>query len=285
MSKYKEFFRRSFTLTSMPVKVGISIGALVSIVFGLVYLVVLREPGSQFYLFAELACLGGPIIGGIVAVLRTQEHKLKAFFASFRTIFVMVFILFGVTYVVLPQFDRRNVQLPTFCDGFDGSFDPPSHLTYTVPDVGTGILIVSDAQTAVVAMIDYDQPPFPSTVFVLNKNEDKIVQSMRFNNDVISAAIDKGIVYIFNDKLGYLIDAHTGEFVETYLIIDNYGGLSESDRPIISRASSGHWYMETTAVISSWSVDGTVKSRPHLTFNGIARGCFISGYTHEITQL
>jgi hypothetical protein len=28
-----------------------------------------------------------------------------------------------------------------------------------------------------------------------------------------------------------------------------------------------------------------VKSRPHLTFNGIARGCFISGDTHEVIEL
>jgi hypothetical protein len=81
------------------------------------------------------------------------------------------------------------------------------------------------------------------------------------------------------------MDARTGEFEETFLLIDNYGGLSESDRAIISRGSSGHWYMETTAVISSWNIDGTVRSRSHLTFNGIARGCFISGDTHEVIRL
>jgi hypothetical protein len=43
--------------------------------------------------------------------------------------------------------------------------------------------------------------------------------------------------------------------------------------------------METAAVISSWSVDGTVRSRPLLTMSGIARGCFISGDTREVTPL
>jgi hypothetical protein len=154
-----------------------------------------------------------------------------------------------------------------------------------VPGVGTGILIASDARSAVVAMIDPTQPSSPGAVFLVNKRDNKVIRGMGFGNDVISAAIDGDIVYIFNDKLGYLLNARTGEFEETFLIIDNYGGLTESDRPFISRASDGHWYLETAGVISSWSIDGTVKSRPDLIFSGIARGCFISGETDEVTQL
>jgi hypothetical protein len=145
--------------------------------------------------------------------------------------------------------------------------------------------MASDSESAVVAMIDGDQPSFPGTLFLVNKKSNKVLQRMQFGNDILSAAIADGIVYIYNDKLGYLIDAHTGEFQETILIIDNYGGLTQTDRPFISRASDGHWYMETTAVISSWNIDGTVKSRPHLTFNGIALGCFISGNTGEVMRL
>jgi hypothetical protein len=122
-------------------------------------------------------------------------------------------------------------------------------------------------------------------VFLVNKSNDQIIQSWRFNNDVISATIVDGTLYLYNDKLGALIDARTGAYEQSFLLIDNYGGLSETDRPFISRASSGHWYMETTSVISSWNMDGTVKSRPDLTLNGIARGCFIAGDTHEITPL
>ncbi len=264
---------------------GISIGTLVSLVLGWVYLVVLREPGSAFYLFAGLALLGSPFLGGIISLVKTQGHRSKAFFTSGSIIFGIVWILFILIYLVLPQFDRTSVQLPAFCDGFEGSFNPPSQLTYTLPNIGAGVLITSDARSAVVAIIDYHHPPFPSTVFLVNKSDNKIIQTMTFKNDVISATIDEDTLYIYNDKLGYLIGARTGELEKNLLLMDNYGGLSESDRPIISRASSGHWYMETTAVISSWNVDGTVKSRPHLTLNGIARGCFVSGDTQEVTPL
>src|SRR6266508_2803843 len=97
--------------------------------------------------------------------------------------------------------------------------------------------------------------------------------------------IATGTLVIYNDKLGYLLDARTGESEENFLLIDNYGGLSESDRPIISRASTGRWYMETTAVLSAWRVDGRVWSRRRLTFNCVALGCFIAGETHEVTRL
>ena len=272
-------------IMSTPVRLGISVGTLVSIVFGLVYLAILREPGSAFYLFGGLAFLGGSLIGGIVAARNAQEHQSRACVTSGCAVFGIVFILFAFTYVVLPQFARTNVQLPAFCDGYDGSLNPPTDLAYTLPDTSTGILLASDTQSAVVVTVDSGQPPFPSTLYLINKSDDRITQRLSFNNDVISATIEDSVLYIYNDKLGYLLDARTGEFEEDFLLIDNYGGLSESDRPIISRASDGHWYLETTAVISSWEIDGTVRSRPYLTFNGIARGCYISGDTGEVTQL
>jgi hypothetical protein len=280
--------RMFFKNTPMQMQLGIGLGALLSVVSGLVYFVVLREPGPAFYPFAGLAFLAGPLAGGIVAALKTREHRPKAFLVSGVAVFGMVSGLFLLMYMVLPQFARANVRLPAFCDGLDGSFDPPAHLAYSLPGPGvliTGLLITGDARSAVVAVIDASAPPFASTVFLVNRSNNEIIQGMRFDNDTISAAMDQGTAYIFNDKLGYLIDTRTGQLEQNFLIMDNYGGLTETDRPVISRASSGHWYMETAAVISSWNVDGTVKSRPHLTFNGIARGCFISGDTHDVTQL
>jgi hypothetical protein len=272
-------------LKNPPLVWGISIGVLVSIVCWVVYFVVLHEPGSAFYPFAALAFLGAPLIGGAATVFRAQDKRLKAFFTSSAVVFGIVWMFFIFTYVVLPQFDRRNVQLPAFCDGWEGRFNPPVQLAYTLPGVGTGVLLTSDAQSAVMVMIDASQPPFPSSVYLINRSDNKMIRGMGFNNDVVSGTIQDGTLYLYNDKLGYLMDARTGEFEEDFLLIDNYGGLTETDRPFISRASDGHWYMETTAVISSWNINGTVKSRPDLTLNGIARGCFIAGDTQVVMPL
>jgi hypothetical protein len=268
-----------------PVRIGIAIGIAFSVLFGLVYLIVLGEPGAAFYPFAALAFIGGPLVAGLIAVLKTEAHKTSAFLGSGGTVFGTTFILFLITYAVLPQFDRTSVRLPEYCDGFDDSPHPPASLAYTIPTMGTGILLTSDDHTAVVALVDYKNPPFPSTVHVVDKGDNRVLQSLRFGDDTVIATIDEGVVYLYNDKLGYAMDARTGEFEKHFLLIDNYGGLSQSDRPIISRASDGHWHFETTAVISTWNMDGTVRSRPHMTLNGIAFDCFISGETGEVTQL
>ena len=264
---------------------GICIGVLVGLSFSLVYLVVLQEPGSAFYPFAVFVFLAGPLVGGIVARLKTREHWRKAFFTSSSAIFVTMFLLFIFSYLIFPLFERTSVQLPSYCDGYNGSFTPSSDLSYSLPNIGTGILLSSNAQSVVVVMIDYKHSPFPSTLYLINKSDNKIIRSMGFKNDIVSAMIQDDTLYIYNDKLGYILDARTGEFVKNFLSFDNFGGLSQSDRPIISSAVSEKLYLETTAVISSWRVDGTVVPHAHITFNGIALGCFISGETNEVTEL
>ena len=100
---------------------GISIGALISILFGLVYLVVLHEPSSAFYLFTGLVFLAGPLIGGIVTMMNAREHRRNAFFTSSSSIFGILWMLFILTYLVFPLFDRASVKLPDVCDRNHGA--------------------------------------------------------------------------------------------------------------------------------------------------------------------
>jgi hypothetical protein len=270
---------------SVSVGIGTAIGVLLSIVLGLVYFSLLREPGSAFYPFAGLICAAAPVLGGTITAVRMREKWLRGWLVSAASAFAIAFMLFVLVYVVSPQFARSNVKLPAACDGFDDGIDVPDYLVTSVPGVGDGILIVDDTESSVVAVIDVKHAPFPSTAYLLRKRDNSILLTMHFPNDVISAAMADGTLYLFNDKLGYLLDTRTGKRLESFLIIDNYGGLTTTDRPFISRASDGAWYMETTAIISSWNVDGSVVSRPRLTFNGIARGCFVDGDRREVTQL
>jgi hypothetical protein len=144
---------------SLPNWTGVGVGIIVSLAAGLVYVVLLREPGSAFYGFAGLAFLGGPLIGGIIAARNTQERKRKAFLSAGGMVFAFACGLFVITYVVVPKFDRASIQLPPFCEGLDGSFNPPSHLVYRLPGGESGILLSGDVETAVVAVVDAQQPP------------------------------------------------------------------------------------------------------------------------------
>ena len=266
-------------------RAGIIIGVLLSAASYFIYIVLLHEPGSLFYAFAALVFLGCPLIAGIFATPRTPGSSPKRFFAGSGLVFGVTLLLFIGTYAVLPQFDRANVQLPASCDGFDGLLDLPSGLAYSLPGGKGGVLLAESAESIFAATIDGDRAPFASTGYLVRKSDNAVLRQMPFGNDVVIASFDKGTVYVYNDKLGYLLDERTGDFEDSILLIDNYGGLTETDRPLLGHASSGNWYFETTAGVSSWNSDGAVKSRPHLKMNGIARGCYVSGATGEVIPL
>jgi hypothetical protein len=251
----------------------------------MVYLIPLHETGPLFYPFAALVFLGGPLIAGTTGAARSPGHKYRAFLISGCAVFGVALVLFFLSYAVLPHFDRTSVQLPESCNGFDSSPQPAPALAWELPGTGTGVLVAGSELTAVVATINYTTAPYPATVSIVNRSDNRTLQRMDFADDTIIATIDSGTVYLYHDKRGYLIDARTGAFEKTFLIIDNYGGLSASDRPVLPGASVGRRYLETTAVISSWSTDGTVRSRPHLTMNGIAYNCFVNGKTGEIAEI
>jgi len=268
-----------------PVATSIIFGTLFSLTAGVVYIILLHEPGPLFYPFAALAFLGGPLIAGTTGAIQSREHKYRAVLIAGGTVFGAALVLFFIPYAVLPQFDRTSVQLPASCNGFDRGPHPAPALAYELPGTGTGVLIAADEQTAVVAMVGSTKAPYPATVSIVNRSDNRILRRMDFPDDTIIATIDSGMVYLYNDKRGYLIDARTGAPEKTFLIIDNYGGLSGSDRPVLPGATEGRRYLETTAVVSSWSTDGTVRSRSRLTMNGTAYNCFVMGKTGEVVEI
>jgi hypothetical protein len=267
-------------------KLGLCLGAVLTLVAGAAYLALLREPGAWFYAFAALIFVASPLIGAATAVLATHTHRLRNFLATGSALFGLALLLFVFAYAVYPELERTSVQLPAYCGDFGSGAHPPAPFVYNLPGVGTTTLMTSDEQSAVVAAIDFAHAPFPTTVYLMQKSDGRILWSMRFDNDLLSAALDAGTLYLYNDKLGYWIDARTGLPTHNFFTIDNFGGLSPTDRPVlVAGAATGRWYMETTAVISSWRADGSVVSRRHITFNSIAFNCFIAGLTGSVTQL
>ncbi len=235
-------FSRADALNCMhlaPARTGIISGTQFSGIAGMVYIILLHEPGPLFYPFAALAFLGGPIMAGAIGAVQSREHKYRTFFISGCAVFAAALVLFFITYAVLPQFDRTSMVLPEYCDGFDSSTHPSPSLAYGLPGTGTGVLIAGSEQAAVVAMVDYANAPYPSTVYIVNRSENRILWRMDFGDDTIIATINSGIVYLYHDKLGYFIDARTGAFEKNIMLIDNYGGLSGSDRPVLPGSSEG----------------------------------------------
>jgi len=176
---------------------------------------------------------------------------------------VIGFLADFVILPVLAPFD--GVQIPPYCT--ESVSHLPSSLNYAIPGVGTGTLLVSDAQSAVVVTANYGGTPFSSTVYVINKSSNQIVRSLTFSNDIIDATINDGSLYLFNDKLGYFLNATTGELLPFLVKADNYRGLYTSGDP--------RW-LQTSFEMSAIRSDGSLISHLKLHFTNIAFGCFFS---------
>ena len=66
-------------LKVIPIILGIIIGLLLSIVSDLTYVYVFHESSSTFYLFAGLALLGGPLIGGLISCIDHERAQVYSF--------------------------------------------------------------------------------------------------------------------------------------------------------------------------------------------------------------
>ena len=200
--------------------------------------------------------------------------------------FGLSILAFLTVFLLYPVAARTSVELPAFCDTVGEEAHPPASLAYNLLGVGTTTLITGDADKLVVADIDFSKPPFPSTVYLVRKNDNKVLWSRHFGNNIVSATISGKTLYFYNDKLGYWIDIDTGFPEKSFLTLDNFGGLSASDRPIaVTNVSTGRKYLETSAIISRIRADGLITLLLHVTFNSVALGCFIDGETKEISQL
>jgi hypothetical protein len=184
----------------------------------------------------------------------------------------IVFALFFLIYGIFIRRFTTSVYLPAYCDGTYQPGNVPSNLAYSLPDKSTGVLINSDAGIAAVVTLDDEHAPHPGALFLINKASGNILLQTGFPDDNIAVAIDNSTVYLFNKGIGLFVNKLTGEREDYFLTMDTYG-------------TNELGYFETSGIISSWNKNGFVKSMPHLSFNGILHGCYISGDTKAIIKL
>lgn len=176
---------------------------------------------------------------------------------------VLAILLIIGAYFVRPQFERTSVLLPAFCDASHAArFHPREPLA-------------DDGAANVVVDIDASRAPFASTALLIRKSDGHVLWRKTYENDLVSAAIDGGVLYIYNDKLADWIDVRTGLPVPMVMTVDNFGGLSSTNLPVLPHRETGRWYMETSAVISSWRRSGGLDLHRRVWFNSTAFNCFV----------
>ncbi len=199
-----------------------------------------------------------------MAAVRAKFDKRKILIIASGIVLVAMMVLV-ISYVVVPVLSPfESAQIPTTCTA--SSSHLPASRNYLLPSGRNGTLLTSDAKTAVVVMADYGQVPFASTVHVIDRSSNKELTSLTFANDILAAAINGGALYLYNDKILFIVDTSSGASLHNLIQTDNYRGFY---------ASNNIRFIQTSADFSSIRPDGQIMSHLQLHLATMAFGCLM----------
>jgi hypothetical protein len=187
-------------------------------------------------------------------------RRAALFGAAALVVLVAPVVALAVLALVSPY---ASTLIPASCSA--AAPQMPADRNVTVPGAGVGTLLASGADTNVVVVTDPGRTP-ALTAYIVDLRAGKVIEHIGITSEAVVAAIRDGVVYLFDDKIGYMIDASTGEPVHRLIETDNYRGLyvSGADR-----------YLQTDAEIATL-FGRSLFSFQHLAFTGIASGCFVA---------
>jgi hypothetical protein len=162
--------------------------------------------------------------------------------------------LVPVTTLLAPYASR---PIPTDCTS--GSTHISADRILQVPGIGAAWLVAADVDAEVV---------FGSgTAYLLKLPGRSVLWQQPFASGEISAALQAGTTFVFDDKIGYFLNTTTGEVQRHIVESDNYRGLFTS--------GSAH-RVQTDMVYSALGPDATLTLHLHRNFAVIADGCVIT---------
>ena len=165
-----------------------------------------------------------------------------------------------VAYAILTPFS--GVPVPTACDaGTTG----PSVRRIPVPGLGDGTVIAADGPTAVVVIPGPDGRTAGGSVHLVSAAG--VAFSLPVGSRAVAAGVGDGRAYVFDDKIGYILDAATGEVVPRLLTVDNYRGLYMAD---------GIEHVQTSLEIAIVGSSGQPFLTHGLPFGAIVDGCLVA---------
>ena len=119
-----------------------------------------------------------------------------------------------------------SVAVPAACTGAAATVTAAHRVA--VPGLGDGTLVATDGQTEVVAVPGLGGLTAGGTAAVLVNGA--VVASLPIASRTVDAGIDDGVLFLFDDTIGFTLDPTTGQPLPRILESDNYRGLFTSGR-------------------------------------------------------
>jgi hypothetical protein len=104
----------------------------------------------------------------------------------------------------------------------------PLGRTIDVPGRGSGVLLAADGERAVAVVIDTTPRPRPVDAYLVDQAASVILWQVTIASDAVVAGIDAGIIFLWDDKIGYAVSASTGRPLSALVRSDDYRGIFTS---------------------------------------------------------
>lgn len=134
-----------------------------------------------------------------------------------------------------------------------------------VPGVGEGTRLATDGVTEVAVVTPGSGGTAASAIYVVTSG--RVVARVPMASQAAAGAVEDGIAYLFDDKLGYVLDATTGASLPRLFETDNYRGLY---------TDAGVEYLQTDAEITAFGLAGVPFSSRIVRFGAMAYGCVVA---------
>jgi hypothetical protein len=167
---------------------------------------------------------------------------------------LLALVLVLITTLITPYSSR---PIPTDCTS--GSTHIPADRILQVPQIGAAWLVAAGSDAEVV---------FGSgTAYLLKLPDRSVLWQQSFATEEISAALQSGTAYVFDDKIGYFLNTTTGNVQQHIVESDNYRGLFTSGSARRVQTDMVYYALGPGA---SWTM------HLHIDFAVISDGCVIA---------
>jgi hypothetical protein len=157
-----------------------------------------------------------------------------------------------------------SAAVPSTCAGEAARATAANQVT--VEGLGEGILVAQDGASQVVAVPGPGGSTSGGSAVVLR--DGMVIARLPVASRTVDAGIADGIIYLFDDKIGFLLDATTGQPLPRLFESDNYRGLFTAD---------GVEYVQTSIEATAVGLGGRPFMTRTLGFGGVVDGCLLAG--------
>jgi hypothetical protein len=197
-------------------------------------------------------------------VVRWPSRLLRVGLAAATALILAAVLVVAPISVYALVSSYSSVPVPAACTGAPAQSTAAHRVT--VPGAGPpGIIVAADGRTQVVAVPGPDGSTAGGSALVVV--DGSVAARLRIASRTVDAGIADGVVYLFDDKIGFTLDAATGTPLPRIFESDNYRGLF---------STGGVEYVQTSIEVTAIGMGGRPFYRSTLPFGVVVDGCLIA---------